>query len=159
MDHLPIAPFASHRFFRVLLILTWVLSAAFLPADDNSKSTGYGESEYRSIMEIERAILDDGDWLADADRLMEELKMLDVQMYTLLNRCGSNDAKNHLIRERSNIRRLIVDLTEARNFAYIRLIEHLRERDIMAASSGLKSPRGILAHSAFIRFPSSYSQL
>lgn len=87
-------------------------------------TSGGGAGEYESsssVRGLERAIQNDNEWMAEADRLMDELRALDVRLYTLINTAGGEDSRQKLVRERNNVRRLTVDLLEARNTVYTRL--------------------------------------
>ncbi len=92
---------------------------------------------YRSVVELERIILNDREWMNDANRLMNELYVLDVRMHTLLSNSGGEDSRRKLVQERNNIRRLIVDLTEARNNVYNRLIRMREEQNHLELRPGI----------------------
>ena len=111
-------------FIRILLLSSLVLLAGLIPVSGQAMD---GTVVFRSAAELERAILNDRLWLEEADRLMNELKTIDVQLYTFLTRATAAGPRNTIIRERNNIRRLMVELVEARNAVHERLSTNLEQ--------------------------------
>jgi hypothetical protein len=87
----------------------------------NSSSIDFSEAP-----EIQNQIESDEVWLNEADRLMGELTTLDVRMYTLISRIGSEELRKELIEKRNINRKLIYKLAVARNDVIQRL--ELNER-------------------------------
>lgn len=100
----------------LLFSLLLLAGSAALPGQTADGTVGSPAPE-----QLERAIREDRSWLADADRLMDELNTIDIQLHTRLARVSSDESRNLVVRERNNIRRLMVELTAARNLVYSRL--------------------------------------
>lgn len=109
---------------RKLLLSSLVLVAGLHPLSGQAIN---GSAGYRSASDLERAILDDRIWLEEADRLMTELKSMDVQLHTFLARATAAQPRNIIIRERNNIRRLMVELVQASNAVHERLSSNLEQ--------------------------------
>ena len=113
---------------RHILLFFLVLSAA---------EPQYAAAADSSLVELERGIQADGVWISEADRLLDELHAMDVRLYTLINRVGSEESRRKLLSKRSDIRRLIIELTEERNVVYTDLVRKRRDYDLRALSPEL----------------------
>jgi len=97
-------------FISILLLL--------ITANLNAESSGWRNSsfiDFSESPEIQNQIISDEAWLNEADRLMGELTSLDVRMYTLISRIGSEELCKELIEKRNINRKLIYNLAVARN--------------------------------------------
>lgn len=109
------------------IILALFLPAAILPAETNNWRHS-STVDFIEAPEIQAQNDRDSIWLAEADRLMEELHLLDVRMYTLISRVGNEESRRKLIEQRSLNRRLIYDLLSARNDV-VRRVEAVRQNE------------------------------
>ncbi len=103
-----------------LTILIFILSGLIpdtsgLFAAESSESRKTGSADFAAALEIENQAVQNPDWLAEADRLMNELLALDAKMHTLITSVGNDESRKALIRQRSINRKLIYDLVVARN--------------------------------------------
>lgn len=114
--------------FLMLLILPLFQPAAEIRAETNSwrdsSSVDFAEAPDNRPLPEEDML-----WLEESDRLMEELHMLDVRMYSLISRIGDDESLRKLIRQRSLNRRLIYDLLSARNNVVRRIEENNQDAE------------------------------
>ena len=123
--------------FPALAVAALLAASVAVGADESRTAAAAREGAAPTLVELERAILDDAAWLAEADRLMDELWDLDVRMFTLVGSAGGEEARRRLIRERNNVRRLIIELTDARNTVHHRLNENRLLRAQMDMAAGI----------------------